>query len=167
MLRFLTLSLLAISFLAMPSPSLAAEITGIEIISAGIFKARDTSVSNDVNLPTGKFTRVTEVSLVESTDRIPAKLGIYFGIAFKIKGKPAGENVSITRNFITPGLQEPGNNKVYTTFASTVVYPLDDETRYLFYNFEQPWELEPGEWTLQLLCEGKHQTAKTFIVYKP
>jgi len=144
----------------------SVEVTGIDITEYGIYKAEVLKSEASPSVA-ATYQTLGSVTLIEQTDKIPAKLGTRFGFRYTINGYPNGEKVDITLKMISPVIKRPNDNREFS--LQEVV--LENETigvnTYSDYVFEEPWEMVPGEWRLQLFHNGKKLAEKTFYIYKP
>ncbi len=124
--------------------------TGVEIHDVGIFGGK----RHDGSRP-----------LIESTTRIPAKLGLGFGVSLSLNA-PDGETVTLTYHCLSPPLHDPTIGQVVE--QQTLQMATTQGGSYWFvFDFEEPWELVPGEWTI-IIVDGDRQLARrSFQVYKP
>jgi hypothetical protein len=142
-----------------------AENLSAKILDYGIYNEEVREIIKDESVPGG--TRGSaRYSLIEETNKIPAKLGISFGFRYKLYGVPEKSKLKFKRLFFFPkqGLTDKGKGRTYYKAQ------LDDElivreTMEIGYKFEHPWELVPGKWSFQVWYEGKKLAEKTFTVY--
>ena len=146
--------------------SFAANVTGAEIIEYGVWDKVSIGPRKEPAVLTGKVDEVPIVKLKERTTIIPAVLGSSFGITVKLIGSPAGEKVNCWIRWIHPKLTNPetGQSSERSEFPSR--WPIGEVTPTGF-TFEHPWELVPGAWTVQVICDWKVLAEKTFNVMLP
>lgn len=71
-------------------------MSSIEIVGYGIFKYGQVVREADPTSPIGaEIARSRAIRLFVQTDRIPNQIGISYGIAFVVRGEPAGAPVDI------------------------------------------------------------------------
>lgn len=107
-----------------------------------------------------------DVQLVGVTDFIPAQLGIEFGFRYKIVGHPRGAPIAIKTVilFPSPGAVSPRDGLLH---ASTLVKnERIGGVKAIAYRLDEPWELVPGIWTIQLWV-GSQKFAEHSFTMKP
>ena len=135
--------------LAAPARGQEPRIDAFEIVSVGTYEVDSVSTERDSD---GVLQHaVTNVRQIAGTTTIPLRLGVTLGIQYRIVGAPDGALVPLRRvyRFPPPGARPPGSPAplalssapdrvtVNATFAAT-------------YTLEEPWELMPGRWVLEI-----------------
>jgi hypothetical protein len=165
MLRLLAAA--AFALLAMPSlaPSRAvADQPRVEILDHGIYA---TGTRTTVPMPvsvSGKMNLVSNVRLLEATREVMGQLGTSFGFRYRVHGVPDGATVTIrTRH---PRLTDPdtGKSMTYGERDQTVTSGGD---RYTGYSFDASYEIGEGEWSFQIIYEGRVIGEQKFRVVVP
>ena len=152
--------------LSVPTISMAVEISGIEIIDYGIYRAIGSDKAiEDEEAAVFKIETVKDIELIEQTERIPASVGTIFGCRFVINGKPNDGNVNFTVKLSNPGIRIPGMAPSHG-LREQRVYKIGKTGWYLF-SFDYIWEAVPGEWAIQILYKGRTLAENKFTVYKP
>ena len=109
-----------------------------------------------------------QVSLLQSTTTIPAKIGIEFGVTFRLVGKPNGARVDL--RYVTlipsPGTRNPATGKITLREERSLLATLGQEATRL-YVFEERWELIPGTWTFEFWQGDRKLGAQSFTMVKP
>jgi hypothetical protein len=152
---------LALALLA--QPGLAGQ-PRVEILEHGIF---ETGVRTTVPMPIsvgGKMNLVANVRLTEKTQLVMGQLGTSFGFRYRIHGVPHGANVTIRT--LHPRLTNPENGKSMT-FGEREQPVSDGGERYTGYSFDATYEIAEGEWTFQILYEGRLIGEQKFKVVVP
>ena len=162
------LTLLVCCLAAWSAPSRAASIDHIDITAYGIMYGlagvQDGVGSNGIEHRLSKGDKV-----VDTTTRIPACLGTRFGITYSLVGVPDGTPVNIVEvyNFPHSGLHRPGApSPIHDTEFERALMPGTDGNE-IWYEFDKPWELVPGEWTLEISDGERLLASKTFTVVSP
>ena len=158
---------LLVSLVLFSSPMMvkAAEIEGGEVLKFGIFKTeliRTEAVSEAAGGTKGV---VKNQKLVEATTRIPALKGLEFGFEYVIRGQPAGDTVEVTHRYLHPSMTNPQTKKFFGSQTTRGKQKIG-RTAYVGYEFEDDWEAVPGEWTIQVFCQGKKIAEKSFQITK-
>jgi len=123
---------------------------GVTVLDAGIFGRKRSDSSRPI---------------IETTTRIPAKLGSGFGVRFSFDA-PAGEPVVLTFHCTTPPLRDPNTGKVTERYTLQMKTP-QGGPHWFACEFDDPWELVPGEWAISI-AHGDHVlTHQRFQVYRP
>jgi Tol biopolymer transport system component len=147
-----------------PTEKYFGEVTTIDITEYGIYKAEVIKSGTSLDV----FSTVqTPATLIEQTEKIPAKLGTRFGFRYTINGYSKGEKVDITFKIISPVIKRPNDNKEFSAQEVVIMDNAIGYNTYCEYVFEKTWEMVPGEWRLQLFHSGKKLAEKIFYVYKP
>lgn len=155
----LTIALMPIACLAQ-----SAEIDHVDIVAYGIYTADETGTG--VNTAIGASRLLGNIRHAATTTTVPAQLGVKFGFEYVIVGSPANGQATLTKVTIFPraGLRVPGSGPVYRTD-----YPLTrtiGSVQYTGYQFDNPWELVPGVWTLELWSGDRKLASKRFTVVR-
>jgi hypothetical protein len=162
------LTLLICCLAAWSGPSQAASIDRIDVTAYGIMfgpvGVRDGVGSNGI-----EHRATTGDSVVETTTRIPACLGTRFGITYSLVGATEGMPVNIIEvyNFPDSGLHRPGaSSPIHDTRFERAALPGTGGNQ-IWYEFDKPWELVPGEWTLEIRDGDRLLASKTFTIALP
>jgi hypothetical protein len=107
---------------------------------------------------------VSNQRLAVPTTRVPAQLGVQFGLEYIATGGPADR--AILRKvviFPSAGIRYPPANTPTYRSESTISAP-DGVVRYTGWVFDDPWELVPGIWTIQLWDSDRELAEQHFTV---
>jgi hypothetical protein len=159
--------MLTVCCLAMWSaPSQSAGVDRIDITAFGVMSGppsvRIGMSPSGIEARTAGFSKVAEV-----TTTIPACIGIRFGIVFSSASDGMPMVVTGIDKFPSPGLRKPGlalpihENR----FARLLIPGMRNDE--MWYELDYPWELVPGEWTLELRDGNRLLASKTFRVVVP
>ena len=139
----------------------------IEVTDYGIYTAEKAEVSTK-----GKNSRhyaVENVAIVAMTDTIQTLPKVKFGLRYRIIGEPmdARVTVKIVVKYPPQGVQSPKEGVLHD-FTYTVTDHIGGLYSFAGYSADEPWELVPGVWTLQLWVADKMYVEKAFtMVTKP
>lgn len=156
-----------IATFAFASCSSAPNVTSAEILEYGVFE----KVSSHGQIKTegvlsGKVQKGVNARLKEQTNTIVAALGTSFGVRLKLTGNPTGAVVNCSIRWIHPKLTNPSSGRASEQeqwrTQRLIGYPESAG-----YTFDNPWELVPGKWTIQVIYESKVLAEKTFSVVLP
>lgn len=150
-------------FLTLP-PAAAAD-RGVEIIDYGIYDHVVTEVIPEPKDVAGERTTVANIRLREQTQLIDAQRGRMFGFQFRVTDPALYGKTLVTRK-IFPKLTNPKTGRSGTSVEGEVI--AGPETVFLNgYGFDYDWERAEGEWTFQVLADGKVLAEKKFKVILP
>jgi hypothetical protein len=106
---------------------------------------------------------VNNVQLLGITNTIPAKVGIKFGFRYTIVGDPLEARVTLKAVIIYP---PEGALSPKTGLLHTVSYLKSDRigasSSFVGYSADDPWEVVPGVWTVQLWVGNKKFAEQSF-----
>jgi hypothetical protein len=164
-MKRLTIALIALG--TMYQGSLAqTPVRTVEIVAYGIYTADLQSATRDSqgvlqNL-SANFRRET------ATTNVPAQIGVRFGFEYKLVGKPAGKTFSLKKVTVFPpeGLRSPTVAQPLQHSDTTVTAKLGEKT-YVGYRFDDPWELVPGPWRIELWDGDRKVAEQAFTVTAP
>ena len=103
--------------------------------------------------------------LLERSDVIVGQFGNTFGIELKLENFPAGV-AALTIRTTHPPLTNPKTGKETTVSEYDWTSSTRDST-YFCFSFDEKWEIAEGNWTIQVLHEGKVIAEKTFKIVVP
>jgi Domain of unknown function (DUF3859) len=142
-----------------------ARIERVVIVEAGLLEARKVDQVATPGTASGTTSVLDTVVFYESSRQVPARIGVQFGVRYRIIGAPDGQEATIRVKWLVP---EPGMRNPVTGVATredeaaeTVVVGTD---RLAGYRFGQPWEIVPGKWTLELWSGNRQLAGVTFTV---
>jgi hypothetical protein len=141
-------------------------VSAVEIVAFGIYTADLQSAKRDSQ---GVLQNVSaNYRRVEATTKIPAQIGVRFGFEYKIIGTPVGKAVSLHKVVAFPqtGLRSPAVAQPIRHSDTTVESKID-ETSYTGYRFDDPWELVPGPWRIELWDGDRKVAEQAFSVTAP
>jgi hypothetical protein len=156
---------LAAALLLAAAEPAAAKNNGIEIVDYGIYDHTITAVVPEPKDVAGERTTVADVRLREKTDLIDAQKSRMFGFQFRVTDPALYGKVLTTRKLV-PKLTNPKTGRSATSVEGEVI--AGPETIFLnAYGFDYDWERAEGEWTFQVLLDGKVLAEKKFKVILP
>jgi hypothetical protein len=160
------MKLLSIAFLALLTtcPALAeVQLQSIEIVRHGIYTAELQSSTRDSEGV--KQNTSTNFRHAATTTTIPAQSGVRFGIEFRVIGGPRDKSLSLKKVVIFPpsGLHSPAVSQPIHRNESTASATVGEIT-YTGYRFDDPWELVPGPWSIQLWYGDRLLAEQKFTV---
>lgn len=105
----------------------------------------------------------TTINYLNETTNVPAKIGTRFGYSYQTSGMLSNHKVKIKKVFKHPQF------KGQKGFTRKSHYTTDDSGSFeamIGYGFDEPFELVPGTWTLEIWFKNKLLISKSFNVYK-
>ena len=146
----------------------AGKVERIDIVEAGIYRAETAGVEQAPGTATRQRNILSDHRLLVSTTRVEAKLGVHFGMRYRVVGSPnlgTVKLVSVTQ-YPVPGLKNPKSDKPQARGEHSLSATIG-QINYRGYVFEYDWELVAGTWTLELWDGQRKLGGQTFTVTKP
>ena len=147
-------------------PGIAANIVNYGIFTFSdphlIIKTPETT-SGVTQVPAGKPV------LIAATNRIPAKIGIRFGLTYYVVNIPVTNGyVEITKVAKHPTIQKP-DGKSSTGYTTTEKQFVKDGhlVGWTGYGFDHDYELAPGQWEFAVMFEGQPLCKQQFTIFAP
>lgn len=147
----------------------AADIQG-KILNCGLF--RFSGKEEVVKSPetTSGVTRVAPGTpiLVASTNRVPAKIGVRFGMTYEIINVAAPDGqIKVTKIARHPKITKPdGTTSEGFTFAEPQWIKGGRVVGWTGYGFDHDYELAAGDWEFEMQLEGRTLLKQKFTVFK-
>ena len=165
--RVFTLVLLVLAAaLAAVSPAVASGEPSAKLESFGRYDTRRTGqVDKGERTATGELRSVDLHRLIEQTDQIVGILDNSFGVVIRLENLPPGAAM-LTIRTIHPPLTNPKTGKTMTVSEYDWPVTIRDNV-YFGYTFDHGWEIAEGNWTKQILYNGRVIAEKTFRVVVP
>jgi hypothetical protein len=145
-----------------------SKVDRIDIVEAGIFRAATLSIEHAPDTATRQRNVLAETKLVTATTRIEAKLGVHFGMRYRLVGRPNNATVKLTSitQYPVPGLRNPLVGKPQTRGEHSLFATIGT-INYRGYVFEHDWELVPGVWTFEIWDGQRKLASQAFEVIRP
>jgi hypothetical protein len=150
-----------------------ASTPGIQgkVTSFGIFRvAGKEEIIPAPEMPSGlnRIIRTDDAILVSSTNVIPAKIGVRFGMKYEISNLPGPDGlVVVTEVAKHPRITKPDGTTA-DGFTSVQKYLVHEGKIVGFtgYSFDHDYELAAGSWEFEMQYGGKTVCSQKFIVVK-
>jgi hypothetical protein len=145
-----------------------SKVDRIEIVETGIYRAETATIEAAPGTATRQRNLLTDTRLIAPTTRIEAKIGVHFGMRYRVVGRPGGASiklVSVTQ-YPTPGLKNPKGGGIQTR-GEHPLFATISQINYRGYVFEHDWELIAGTWTFELWDGQRKLASQAFEVVKP
>jgi hypothetical protein len=158
---------IAICLLAVGSPAAAQEarVSGFRIVEAGLYSRDIVSSQRGANGVVQNA--VSNPQLTTGTTRIPARLGVSFGIRYIITGVPDRGSVTVRTEtrYPPPGARPPGSVSplAFNLVSSRAKL---SSVRFAGYTLAEPWELMPGKWVISIWVDDRKLGEKEFTLVR-
>jgi hypothetical protein len=130
---------------------------GVEVVSYGLFRADIAEKKQDSAGVTHNV--VENICHIATTRTVPARIGLHFGLRYKVTGPVNGARVLLRKVVIYPRVMSPPTQERPADRVTAMLdFPVG-KTSYTDYAFEQPWEQVPGTWTFQFF-DGERKLAE-------
>ncbi|MEJ0023794.1 MAG: DUF3859 domain-containing protein [Alphaproteobacteria bacterium] len=152
--------LLILALFALPAAVSAQTVERVEISKFGIYTSRD--ISKSVR-PDGIEEVIDGDSRwLQQTDTIPARIGVKFGIRFKLEGAPGAVTLRRVTIVPEPGLR-PRPGKPIKRVERDITLSTGDSID-AGWSFDHAYELLTGIWTIQIWQGDRKLAEKKFKV---
>ena len=140
----------------------------LELLDAGFYDTAKTTVTGttpSAGAVTGSVKELGEVKLSPEPPATSARVGIGFGVRFRSFGARDGERAMLRSVWTIPepGVANPTNGNTYrqsvAEFATTI-----GTNHVRGYSFDEPWEVVPGAWTLEIWQGDRKLLEKSFEI---
>src|SRR5215510_5101238 len=91
-----------------------AKVDRIEIVETGLYVAETALIEHAPLTATGQRNILSKTTLLKPATRIEAKVGVHFGMRYRVVGAPNNATVKLTSvtRYPVPGLKKPGTPTV-------------------------------------------------------
>jgi len=152
---------LALAVVLFAGTANAREPIGVEIVQYGLFRSDIVGKQPDAG---GVIHNVVgNICHVATTDIVPMRIGVHFGLRYRVTGPVAGERVRLRRVIRYPAVMTPPGGRP-ASLVSNAVELRAGTTSYAEYALEQPWELVAGTWTFQFFERDRKLAEFSFTV---
>lgn len=124
----------------------------------------------DPQAPGGWVWKADRIEITKETGRIEARIGTSFGYQFQIEGLRPGSEITLTKSVSYPPMTRPDGTVASShrrPLEPTVVRSDGTVSATQGYSFDEPYELLPGPWTIEIWLGDQLLTSKTFNVVLP
>jgi hypothetical protein len=151
-----------------PARAQDMRVDRLEIVESGFFDSADTKVTGAKEAEgsvTGVVQQLSALRMLPEPPAKSARIGISFGVRFRSFGERNGERAMLRSvwKIPEPGIVNPTNHTTYRQSAAdfpTVI----GTNHWRGYGFEQPWEIVPGTWTLEIWQGDRKLLEKSFEI---
>ncbi|WP_315828526.1 MULTISPECIES: DUF3859 domain-containing protein [unclassified Bradyrhizobium] len=145
------------------APATAQTVQSIDLQEYGIFDGQRAESGR------GNSTNPDYAGLVlrTKTDRIPATLGVKFGVAYVPVGSPIGAPVklSLVTRFPPAGILDAAAKRHQK--EEIVKTAVIGSPSYRIFEFDAPWRILPGDWVFEFYSGNRKVGEKHFTVFDP
>jgi hypothetical protein len=153
---------LALVLVLLAGAAQAREPVGVEVFQYGIFRADIVGRQRDVG---GLAHNVVDnICHIATTLTVPMRIGLHFGVRYKVTGPVDGERVLLTKVMRFPTLMTPPAPAQPMSQVLGFVELAVGASSYTDYAFEQTWELAAGTWTFEFHARGQKLAEFSFTV---
>jgi hypothetical protein len=116
----------------------------------------------------GKTNQLADVALMSETSTEMARVGIGFGVRFRTAGAPRDAEATLRSvwKIPQPGLHNPTNGTIYRESVATFSAAVGG-VHWRGYSFDQPWEVVPGTWTIEIWQGDRKLLEHSFAIAPP
>lgn len=109
-----------------------------------------------------------QISLLESTQEVPGRLDVSFGIRYRVHGDSSGGLIPVTIivRYPSQGLYNPERSGPSYTDEQTLMR-LAGEESFITWDFLERWHIEPGIWNIEIWHEDEKLAEQWFEVITP
>jgi hypothetical protein len=123
-----------------------------QILWTGLFQANIVGAVEQPNTAIGRTNQLGNIEKLETTTTVPARLGVSFGLEYKLAGAPEGGTATIQIMVIPPkaGLLNPATQRrLYRETWRPSPVTIGAPTM-IGYSLERDWEVVPGLWKFEI-----------------
>jgi Domain of unknown function (DUF3859) len=140
-----------------------ADALRIAIVDWGVSNARALEKEAAPDTALGQVW-VSEMREMSRTEKVETCLGARFGVRFLAEEGLTSASAPVTVQVTHPPFAALGEDaRTLDSWKARVAR----EAREAGWQFEKPYELVPGPWTIAILVDGREAAAKTFTATKP
>ncbi|MHB9796407.1 DUF3859 domain-containing protein [Pseudomonas sp. MT3] len=147
---------LALTLASAFASSAFAEVRVNGPVEYGVF------VTNYKDYQPGERVLTRSQEQLESTTRVPAKLGTKFGLRYQLSGKQEGD-APLTLLYFTPGVVTPDGQR-HDKFEVVQKLVVGAPTDVMAYQFTENHEVVQGQWRFMVFQGDRLLAEKTFTV---
>jgi hypothetical protein len=143
------------------------QVDRIDVLEYGIYTLNTETTLSAPNTASGIRGTANNILHTQTTQTIPAQLGVRFGFLYKVVGVPTGMVVPLhlVTIFPFPGLlnQATQHYKSQEEFDENKAIGVNS---FRGYGFDNNWEAVPGVWTFQIWYRGRMLAEQKFTIVK-
>lgn len=145
-----------------------ARVDRLDLVESGFYDAGTVMVAGSVLSPgaaAGKTLDIRHVHLGPDPPANRARVGTGFGIRFRPFGEPAGARVVLRSvwKIPEPGIHNPNNGNTFRHSVADFTAVVG-KLHVRGYQFDEPWEVVSGSWTIEIWQGDRKLLEKSFTV---
>ena len=153
---------LALVLVLLTGTAQARDQVGVEIVQYGLFRSEIVGKQRDTAGITHNV--VDKICHIATTNLVPMRLGLQFGLRYRVTGPVSGQRVLLKKIVRYPAVMTPPPPERARSMVMDLVELPVGTTSYTEYALEQPWELMAGNWTFQFLERDRMLAEFSFTV---
>jgi hypothetical protein len=144
----------------------AAGAQGAEIAWAGLFRASVVGTLEQPDTAIGRTNQLSGVEKLEATTTVPARLGVSFGLEYRLTGEREGDAATIQIVVVPPkaGLLNPATGKRVHRESWRPSIALVGAATIVGYKLEHDWEVVPRLWRFEIWQAGRKLAQQSFCL---
>jgi hypothetical protein len=160
-------ALFAVLWLASQSHASAAEeLPRIEIYEFGLYESGESLGESHPPNQGFRHEFVSHVTHLETTNIVPGRLGITFGVRYRVHSEGTVVPTRIVLRFPEQGLYNP-QFPTALPIDVTESLQLDGDEGFNVITFTEQWEIEPGIWKFEFWIGDEKSSEQIFEVITP
>jgi hypothetical protein len=142
-------------------------VNAVEVLGYGIIEAHTSQPAMARSRESILVDGVEHIRFVKQTSEIPAQLGTEFGVQYRVNTTPKGSLLKIHTVVVFPegGLTDD-KGRVYEKSTESFNITIGEKSFYGF-GFDEPWEMVPGKWVIQIWHKQSRLMERSFNVRLP
>jgi hypothetical protein len=157
--------LICIVALLMAGPAVAADVTALEIVETGLYRAQTTGQIASPQAVNGQTYTIADIEFYSPAPKVPARQGIRFGTRFRVVGSPADQSVVLRSvwRIPEPGIRNPDTGIVYRQSVAEFTTTTGAVSMRGF-GFTFPWQIRCGDWIQEVWLGERKLLSQTFTL---
>ena len=152
---------LAVFLLLIAGPAAAQDVR-INVFEHGIYTAETVRTER---LPNGFDSNIVQnICHVMTTEAVPARMVLQFGMRYRVEGEPVGAPIVLQRITRFPVPLRPPTGASAQSVSEYATRIAIGATSYAGYGFDHDWELVAGTWILELWWNGRMLAQQRFEI---
>lgn len=145
-----------------------ARVDRLDLVESGFYDAGTVKVAGSVLSPGAAAGHTLDLRNVHFTPDPPAnsaRVGTGFGVRFRLRGRPAGARVVLRSvwKIPEPGIRNPNNGNRFRRSVADFTAVVG-KLHMRGYQFDEPWEVVSGSWTLEIWQGDRKLLEKGFTI---
>lgn len=157
--------LICVVALLCAAPALAADVSVLQIVETGLYRAQTTGHIPSPQTVDGQTNTIVDIEFYSPTSKVPARQGVRFGTRFRVVGSPTNRSVALRSvwRIPEPGIQNPETGIVYRQSISEFSTTVGAITMRGF-SFTYAWQIRCGDWIQEVWFGERKLLSQTFTV---